>query len=67
MLNTIIGSVFEALQPQSIVEIGSDKGFNARNLLKLCQRNDVELHVVDPLPRYDVVAWQEGYGEHVTL
>jgi GT2 family glycosyltransferase/glycosyltransferase involved in cell wall biosynthesis len=63
--DTIIEPVLEVLQPKSIVEIGSDRGFNTRNLLEFCRENDAKLHVVDPLPKYDVAAWQEQYGEHV--
>ena len=65
--DTIIGPVFEALNPQSIVERGSDRRFNARNLLEFRQRSDVGLYVVEPLAKYDVAAWQEGYGEHATF
>src|ERR687894_1538058 len=65
--DSIIEPVLEALQPRSIVEIGSDKGFNTRNLVEFCQRSDAKLHVVDPLPKYDVAAWQERYGEHIAF
>ena len=58
--DTIFEPVLEALQPQSIVEIASDKGFNTRNLLEYCQRSDAKLRVDDPLPKYDVAAWQES-------
>ena len=57
--DTIIEPVLEALQPQRIVEIGSDRGFNTRNLLEYWQRSDAKLHVIDPLPKRDVAAWQE--------
>ena len=49
--DTIFEPVLEALQPQSIVEIASDKGFNTRNLLEYCQRSDAKLRVDDPLPK----------------
>ena len=65
--DTIIEPVLEALQPQSIVEIATDRGFNTRNLLEFCQRNEAKLHVIDPLPKYDVAAWQERHGEHVAF
>jgi hypothetical protein len=65
--DTIIEPVLEALQPKTLVEIGSDQGFNTRNLLGFCQRHDAVLHVIDPLPKYDVVAWQEQYGKHLVF
>jgi hypothetical protein len=63
--DTIIEPVLEALQPETIVEVGSKDGANTRNLLEYCQRHGARLHVIDPLPQYDVAAWQEQYGEHL--
>ena len=65
--DTIVEPVLEALQPKTLVEIGSDQGFNTRNLLEFCQQHDAVLHVIDPLPKYDVVAWQEQYGKHLVF
>lgn len=61
--DTIIEPVLEMLQPKSIVEIGSDDGKNTRNLLEFCERTGATLHAVDPLPKFDVVAWQERYKD----
>jgi len=61
--NTIIEPVLEKLQPKSIVEIGSDNGKNTRNLLEFCERTGATLHAVDPLPKFDVVDWQERYKD----
>ncbi|CAA9450768.1 MAG: Putative N-acetylgalactosaminyl-diphosphoundecaprenol glucuronosyltransferase [uncultured Rubrobacteraceae bacterium] len=63
--DTITGPVLEALRPESIVEIGSDYGPNTRRLLEFCRRHGARLHVIDPLPKYNVAAWQEQYGEHL--
>lgn len=60
--NTIIKPVVEILQPASIVEIGSDAGGNTENLLEFCRRNGATLHVIDPLPKYDVAEWEERHG-----
>jgi hypothetical protein len=65
--DTITEPVLEALQPKTLVEIGSDQGFNTRKLLGFCQQHDTKLHVIDPLPKYDVAAWQEQYGEHLVF
>jgi Methyltransferase domain len=61
--DTVIEPILEATRPKSMLEIGSDKGINTRNLLAFCERTDAVLHVVDPVPKYDVSAWQEQYGE----
>lgn len=60
---TVIGPALEAARPQSIVEIGSFKGENTRNLLDFCERTDAVLHVVDPAPRYDVGELGDRYGD----
>jgi hypothetical protein len=62
--DTIIEPILEATRPKSIVEIGSDEGLNTRNLLAFCESTDAVLHVVDPVPKYDVSEWQERYGRH---
>jgi len=63
--DTITRPILEALQPETIVEIGSDYGPNTRRLLEFCRHHDARLHVIDPLPKYDVAAWKEQYGEHL--
>jgi hypothetical protein len=65
--DTIIEPVLGALQPETIVEVGSHHGDNTRSLLEYCQRHGAKLHVIDPLPQYDVAAWQEQYGEHLVF
>ena len=62
---TIIEPVLDALQPEILVEIGSDYGHNTKNLLEFCQRSDAKLHVIDPLPKYLVASWQERYGDRL--
>ncbi|MGF1472448.1 MAG: glycosyltransferase [Rubrobacteraceae bacterium] len=64
---TIVEPVAEILQPKAIVEIGSGRGDNTRNLLEFCQENNATLHVIDPLPKYDVSEWQEHYGDHLVF
>jgi hypothetical protein len=61
--DTMIEPILEATRPKSIVEIGSDEGLNTRNLLEFCERTDAVLHVIDPVPKYDVSEWLERYGE----
>ena len=64
---TVTKPVLEALQPASIVEIGSDEGGNTANLLSFCQENSATLHVIDPLPKYDVEEWRREYGRHLVF
>ena len=60
---TVIEPVLEAVQPKTIVEIGSDQGGNTENLLEFCRKTGSTLHVIDPDPGYDVSEWQREYGE----
>ena len=54
-------------KPELIIEIGSDQGYNTRNLLDFCRRTGATLHAVDPLPKFDVDAWEHEYKEELTL
>lgn len=60
---TVVRPSLEALEPRSVVEIGSDRGENTRNLLEFCRESGATLHVIDPVPKYEVSEWQEEYGE----
>lgn len=62
--DSVIEPVLDILQPAVLVEVGSDHGPNTRKLLDFCERHGARLHVIDPLPKYDILAWQERYGEH---
>ena len=61
--DTIISPILERVQPTSIIEIGSDQGHNTAKLLEFCKQHGATLHAIDPLPRFDVAAWREQYGE----
>lgn len=64
---TVIEPVFEAVQPKTIVEIGSDQGGNTENLLEFCRKTGSTLHVIDPAPGYDVSEWQREHGERLVF
>ncbi len=51
----------ERLKPKVLIEIGSDQGLNTRNLLDFSRRTGAILHVIDPLPKYDVEEWVNEY------
>jgi hypothetical protein len=61
--DTIIAPILERVQPTSIIEIGSDQGHNTAKLLEFCKQQGATLHAIDPLPRFDVAAWREQYGQ----
>lgn len=61
--DTVIEPALDLLQPQVVVEIGSDYGPNTRNLLEFCQKSGAKLHVIDPAPKYDVAEWNSQYGD----
>ncbi len=65
--DAVIEPILDSLQPEAIVEVGSEHGPNTRNLLEFCRRHGARLHVVDPMPKYDIAAWRERYGEHVVF
>lgn len=60
---TMVRPSLDALEPRAIVEIGSDRGDNTRHLLEFCRESGATLHVIDPVPKYEVSEWQEEYGE----
>jgi hypothetical protein len=60
--DALIGPMLDAARPGSILEIGSDEGLNTRNLLAYAETAGAVVHVIDPVPKYDVAEWQERYG-----
>ena len=64
---TVIEPVFEILQPQVIVEIGSARGDNTKKILEFCRRGNATLHVIDPMPGYNVSDWEREYDRHLVF
>ncbi len=62
--NIIIEPVLSMLEPEVVVEIGSDQGKNTVRLLEFCKNSNAVLHAVDPLPKFDVDALKKQYGRH---
>ena len=60
----IIEPALTLLKPETVVEIGSDKGENTVALLEFCKNNDTVLHAVDPAPNFDVDILKKNYGRH---
>ena len=61
--DTITEPLLTLLQPEVIVEIGSERGKSTHLLLAFCQEHDAVLHAIDPAPKFDVAAWQSVHGE----
>ena len=61
--DTITEPLLTLLQPEVIVEIGSERGKSTHLLLAFCQEHDAVLHAIDPAPKFDVAAWQALHGE----
>ncbi len=59
----VIKPVMIAVQPQSIVEIGSLTGLNTFKLLDYCQQTGARCTVIDPAPQFDVELLQDYYGD----
>ena len=60
--NIIIEPVLAMLEPEIVVEIGSDQGKNTMRLLEFCKNSDAVLHAVDPVPNFNVDAFKKEYG-----
>ncbi|HUU03108.1 MAG TPA: glycosyltransferase [Myxococcota bacterium] len=65
--NSIIKPLIDIVQPKTILEIGSDKGDNTRNILAFCLENDAVLHAIDPEPKFDAGDWQREFGKHLVF
>ena len=65
--NKTILPLFEKIKPKKIVEIGSDKGTNTKNILKFCEENNSKLISIDPKPNFDVDQLKKQYGEKFEL
>lgn len=53
--------IFKHENVKSIVEIGSEKGINTRNILKYCMENDGRLTSIDPDPNFNASALESEY------
>ena len=53
--------IFKHENVKSIVEIGSEKGINTRNILEYCMENDGKLTSIDPDPNFDTATLEEEY------
>ncbi len=49
----VIRPILEAAQPDLVVEVGAGAGAHTRRLTKFCRSRGINLHVIDPAPRFE--------------
>jgi hypothetical protein len=54
----VIRPLLEALDPQAIVEIGSEHGKTTRHLVEHAKARGAIVHAIDPAPLFDADAWE---------
>lgn len=59
----IIESLLRAARPSRIVEIGAAQGLNTVNLLDFAVETGSTVHVIDPVPEFDVAEFKRKYGD----
>jgi hypothetical protein len=64
---SVIEPLLTKLDPRTLIEIGSDYGPNTQRLLEFCVEHRSVLHVIDPLPKYDVAEWLEEYPDQLVF
>ena len=62
---SFVRPILLAIEPRSIVEIGSENGFSTRHLIEFCQAHEVEFHAIDPEPNFDVEACAKEHARFV--
>jgi hypothetical protein len=65
--STVIRPVLAAASPQIVVEVGAGAGAHTRLLTEFCRSRSIELHVVDPAPRFDPSRLGDGVAFHKQL
>jgi hypothetical protein len=60
---TVLRPVLEAAAPDVLVEVGAAGGHNTRNLLEFAATRGARVHVIDPVPGFDVDEFQATFGE----
>ena len=48
--DSVIRPIIEKIGAKYIIEIGSDKGINTRNILEYCKDHDARMTAIDPAP-----------------
>jgi hypothetical protein len=64
---TVVRPVLEAAEPTTLVEVGAAGGHNTRNLLDFARERGARVHVIDPVPGFDVEELERTYGERLVF
>ena len=60
----VIRPLLEVIDPESIVEIGSESGKTTRLLAEFARDRGARVHAVDPKPLFDPAAMRHELGDH---
>lgn len=63
----VVRPILEALEPTSIVEIGSEEGRTTRKLLELARDLDAHVYSIDPAPVFDAEALSREFDRRLSL
>jgi hypothetical protein len=63
----VVRPVLEALEPASIVEIGSESGKTTLRLVELARERGAVVHAIDPAPVFDAERWRRELGAWFVL
>ncbi|MDI3550691.1 MAG: hypothetical protein PWQ15_1794 [Methanobacterium sp.] len=61
--DSVIRPIIEKIGAKYIIEIGSDKGINTRNILEYCKDHDARMTAIDPAPLFDVKELKSKYDD----
>jgi len=64
---TVLRPVLEATEPKTVIEVGAAGGHTTRNLLAFAVERGARVHVIDPVPGFDVEELERAYGESVVF
>jgi glycosyltransferase involved in cell wall biosynthesis len=67
LFDAAIRPLLDAVEPSSIIEVGSDNGYSTQLLAEWCRDAGALLHSIDPLPKYDVESWKARWGDVITF
>ncbi len=59
--------VIEATATNRIIEIGADQGTNSERIARWCARHDAYVDIIDPLPAFDVAAFEARFAGSATV
>lgn len=64
---SIIEPLFNEIKPKKIVEIGSERGLNTKNIVTYCKKNDSKLISVDPSHQLNLEELYKDFSDNYEL